>query len=140
MRDTAALCQAAKGGDGSPCVYTERDAETACRATSDTAAQCSRSSQNGHLGAETVVPSVLNCIFNLKKNAVCDTGTCAWTNVGTEPAATCVSFNDNQSGCEGAGAGDNACTWNACEFSGVYVPGAHMKRAPTRRGGFESFS
>ena len=60
-----------------------------------------------------IVSLVLNCIFKLK-NAV--GGICAWNTIGTEPAATCASFNGDKDGCEGAGAGDDACTWTAQGF------------------------
>ena len=39
-------------------------------------------------------------------------GTCAFNSVGTEPAATCASFNNDEAGCKGAaGTGGGACTW-----------------------------
>lgn len=43
-------------------------------------------------------------------------GTCSWKNTGTQPAGNggsggCASYNNNESGCTGAGAGVNACTW-----------------------------
>ena len=55
--------------------------------------------------------------FQSLKNAVPPVrGTCTWSNIGTEPAATCASFNHNKRGCKGAGAGANACTWTAQGF------------------------
>ena len=51
------------------------------------------------------LPMTLTCV------TLPDANTCAWNTKGTEPTDTCVSFNDNASGCKRADGG--VCTWTA---------------------------